>query len=103
MSVATFDNITLTVWPSGIQIQSKDTGLVTFVARHMIGSLSVNSDTLGSHIRYVPAHAPSVGPLELVTWYSEDTPNSWAFKAFEFILEWLYGKPSDVRDSLLYT
>lgn len=103
MSVATFDNITLTVWPSGIQIQSKDTGLVTFVARHMIGSLSVNKDSLGSHIRYIPAHAPSVGPLELATWYSEDTPNAWAFKAFEFILEWLYGKPSDVRDSLLYT
>jgi hypothetical protein len=103
MSVAAFDNITLTVWPSGIQIQNKDTGLVTFIARHMIGSVSANADSLGSHIRYIPASAPASGPLELVTWYSEDTPNTWAFKAFEFILEWLYGKPSDVRDSMLYT
>ena len=61
-SISTFNNITLTVWSAGIQVQKKGSDNVTFISKGAIGSLHLVKDCTGSYIRYTPVNFQNPGP-----------------------------------------
>jgi hypothetical protein len=92
MPTAIFDNVTLTVWSAGVQVQVDKNPGITFISKSAIGSLHVIKDTNGSYIRYMPTNFSGGGPYELAKWWSEKVSNDHAFAAYEYIMEWLYDK-----------
>jgi hypothetical protein len=98
-SVATFSNITLTVWSAGIQIQKKGSANVTFISKGSIGSLHLIKEVNGSFIRYTPINFQNVGPYEVASWWTEKVSNDYAVLAYEFIMDKLYDRPNEDRDS----
>ena len=98
-SISTFNNITLTVWSAGIQVQKKGSDNVTFISKGAIGSLHLVKDCTGSYIRYTPVNFQNPGPYEVASWWTEKVSNDYAVLAYEFIMEKLYDKPNEDRDS----
>jgi hypothetical protein len=56
-------------------------------------------DRTGSYIRYTPTHFQNSGPYEVASWWTDKVSNDYAVLAYEFIMEKLYEKPNDERDS----
>ena len=98
-SCAKFGNITVVAWSSGVQIQVGNNPNKTFVSKCSIGALHLIKDTNGSYIRYTPMNFQNCGPYNLASWHSEKVSNDFAIAAYEFIMEVLYDKPNDERDS----
>ena len=96
---ATFNNITLTVWSAGIQVQKKGSDNLTFISKSAIGSLHLIKDGTGSYIRYTPTHFQNAGPYEVASWWTDKVSNDYAVLAYAYIMEKLYDKPDSVRDS----
>ena len=102
MPTAKFDNITITVWSAGIQIQEDESPNVIFITKSAIGSLHVIKDVNGSYIRYMPSNFTSGGPYELVNWWSEKVSNNHALAAYDFILKCLYDKKEEELNNNLW-
>jgi len=98
-SVSTFNNITLTVWSAGIQVQKVGCDNITFISRTSIGSLHLIKNETGSFLRYTPINFQNSGPYEVASWWTDKVSNDYAVSAYEFIMEKLYDKPDEARDS----
>jgi len=88
MPQITLNDIILTVWPAGLQIQK---GLnKTFYSKHAIATLSTVKTDKYCSLLYVPVHTQNQGFQELVSWYSETPTQNYADEAYEFIMSNLY-------------